>query len=32
VSGGGRFSAMLDVDAAGLALQYGDIWRAEPTT
>lgn len=30
-SGGGRFTARLDVDAAGLVLQYGDIWKAEVT-
>lgn len=31
-SSGGRFSAVLDVDAAGLVIRYGDIWQAEETT
>jgi len=28
-SGGGRFSAPLEVDDTGLVLRYGDIWVAE---
>jgi len=31
-SAGGRFSASLDVDGAGLVLRYGDIWEAVGTT
>lgn len=29
-SGGGRFRAELEVDAAGLVTRYGDYWIAEP--
>jgi len=28
-SGGGRFTAMLDVDAQGLVERYGNIWQRE---
>jgi hypothetical protein len=28
-SGGGKFSAALDVNPDGLVLQYGDLWVAE---
>jgi uncharacterized protein len=31
-SGGGRFSAMLEVDEVGMVRRYGDIWETVTTT